>query len=146
MSQDLATLARQLAPLIAQELVRIPTFYGGAPDRVVCGEGVKLNNTLFNLNAGMVHIGDHTFFGHDVSVITGSHDPARIGAARKKFARSGRDVVIGQGVWIASRALILGPCTIGDNAVIAAGAVVLPGEYAGDCVYAGVPAVMKRQL
>jgi acetyltransferase-like isoleucine patch superfamily enzyme len=146
MSQDLATLARELAPLIAQELVRIPVFYGGGPDQVICGEGVKLNNTLFNLNAGTVHIGAHTFFGHDVSVITGSHDPSKTGIARKKFARDGRDIVIGTGVWIASRALILGPCVIGDNAVVAAGAVLLPGEYAGDCIYAGVPAVAKRQL
>ena len=146
MSEDIASLARQLAPLIAQELVRIPVFYGGGSDRVICGEGVKLNNTLFNLNAGKVHIGAHSFFGHNVSVITGSHDTSKTGSARKKFAREGRDIVIGAGVWIASGALILGPCVIGDNAVIAAGAVVLPGEYAGDCIYAGIPAIPKRQI
>lgn len=146
MSQDLNLLAQQLAPLIAQEFMRMPTYYGGGPERVICGTGVKLVNTFFNVNSGTVSIGDNSFFGHNVMVITGSHDTSQFGKERKHFGRKGSDVTIGAGVWIASGAIILGPCTIGDNAVIAAGSVVLPGNYDAMGLYAGVPAVLKKKL
>lgn len=146
MTQDLAQLARQLAPLIAQELLRQPRYYGGGPDRVVCGAGVKLINTFFNVNSGTVTIGDNSFFGHDVMCLTGSHDTSKFGEDRKHFGRKGSDIVIGSGVWIASRAVILGPCRIGDNAVIAAGSIVLPGDYESGCLYAGAPATLRKRL
>lgn len=146
MTTDLQTLARQLAPLIAQELLRQPRYYGGGPERVICGAGVKLINTFFNVNSGTVTIGDNSFFGHDVMCLTGSHDTSKFGEERKRFGRKGSDIVIGSGVWIASRAVILGPCRIGDNAVIAAGSVVLPGDYEANCLYAGAPAVLRKRL
>jgi acetyltransferase-like isoleucine patch superfamily enzyme len=147
MKQDLlALLAQQLAPLIAQELLRQPRYYGGGPEKVICGKGVKLINTFFNVNSGCVTIGDDSFFGHDVMCLTGSHDTSRFGKERRRFGRAGSDIKIGSGVWIASRAIILGPCVIGDNAVIAAGSVVLPGEYEANCLYAGTPAVLKKRL
>lgn len=146
MNKDLAALARELAPYIAQELLRQPQYYGGGPDRVICGSGVKLINTFFNVNSGTVTIGDNSFFGHDVMCLTGSHDTSRFGEERKRFGRKGSDIKIGSGVWIASRAVILGPCVIGDNAVIAAGSVVLPGEYEANCLYAGVPAKLRKRL
>ena len=146
MTQDLAQLARQLAPLIAQELLRQPRYYGGGPERVVCGAGVKLINTFFNVNSGTVTIGDNSFFGHDVMCLTGSHDTSKFGEDRKRFGRKGSDIVIGAGVWIASRAVILGPCRIGDNSVIAAGSIVLPGDYEAGCLYAGAPATLRKRL
>ena len=36
------------------------------------------------------------------------------------------DIIIGEGVWLGTNAIILGPNRIGDNAVIASGAVVTP--------------------
>lgn len=146
MHEDLTQLARQLAPLIAQELLRIPTYYGGGADRVNCGRGVKLVNAFFNVNSGTVSIGDHSFFGHNVMVITGSHDTAKFGPERKRVGRKDNNIIIGSGVWIATGAIILGPCTIGDNSVVAAGTVMLPGQYEANCVYAGVPAVLKKRL
>ncbi|MBR8429662.1 hypothetical protein K6Y76_22955 [Burkholderia cenocepacia] len=67
-------------------------------------------------------------------------------ADRHDYPRDGRDIVIGKGVWIASNAIVLGPCTIGDNAVVAAGAVVTGGQLESGCLYAGVPAKRIRTL
>ena len=66
-------------------------------------------------------------------------------AARQEYPKEGRDIVIGDGVWIASNATVLGPCTIEANAVIAAGSVVAPHTIVpAGCVYAGVPARRSR--
>lgn len=118
----------------------------GDPTRIVVGQHCNLVNTLFNTNSGTVTIGDYTIFGHNCMVITGTHDVTKTDRDRQLFASTGRDITIGRGVWIASGAIILGPCTIGDNVVIAAGSVVLPGVYLDGYMYAGNPARMKEKV
>lgn len=54
-------------------------------------------------------------------------------------------VIIGDNVWIGMNAIILKGVTIGENSVVAAGAVVTKSVPA-NCVVAGNPAIMMRQL
>ncbi len=103
-----------------------------------------LNNATLNANSGDIDIGANTIFGHNVSIITGSHPIDEVGEARQSFLTTGRDISIGEGVWIATNAIVLGPCKIGDNAVIAAGAVVVSAEVPAGSVFAGVPARFLR--
>lgn len=138
-------LADQLAPLVAERM-KTQTRCWGSPSRIHLAPGVLPINALFNTASGEIYIGDDTFFGHNVCILTGSHDVSRRGLARQTHPSSGNDIHIGSGVWIASNATILGPCRIGDDAVIAAGAVVLPGEYEGGKVYAGVPARLVKDI
>ena len=64
-------------------------------------------------------IGDYVFFGHDVMLLTGTHDFRETGAARHVPTQTlARNIVIEEGAWIATRAVIIGPCTIGRNAVV----------------------------
>ncbi len=143
--EQLKELASKLAPHIAFELTKTPVYYGNQ-GKVTCESNVKLANTFFNLNSGSVSIGEYTFFGNHVTVLTGSHNIQKLNKERQQYPRGGNDIVIGKGVWIASNSVILGPCTIGDNAVIASGAVLLPGVYKGNCLYAGVPAKLKKEI
>ncbi|WP_449290609.1 methyltransferase domain-containing protein [Oscillibacter ruminantium] len=56
-------------------------------------------------------------------------------------------MVIGEGVWLASNVTVLGPCTIGDDAVLAAGSVVLPHTVIPPgTMYAGIPAKFVKKL
>lgn len=138
-------LARLLAPMMARHLLTTPKIFGD-PARLRVGENVSLVNTMFNLISGTVTIEDHAFFGHDVSVLTGTHDMTLYDAARQLgVPTEGRDVIIERGVWIGSNATILGPCRIGRDAVIAAGSVVLDDMPAGH-VCAGAPARPIRQV
>lgn len=118
----------------------------GDPSRVHLGDGTNVNNALFNTASGEIFIGNDTFFGHNVCILTGTHDVTKRRVARHAHPISGRDVHIGTGVWIASNATVLGPCRIGDDAVVAAGSVLLPGEYEGGKVYAGVPARAVKDI
>lgn len=125
---------------INHAMLTVPRCWG-PPQRIVLGRNVHTANTLFNTMSGMIRIGDDTFFGHNASVLTGTHDFRKRRQARHAAIPDlGRDIVIGKGVWICSNVTILGPCTIGDDAVIAAGSLVLGGELAGGYIHAGTPA------
>ncbi|MES1195332.1 MAG: acyltransferase, partial [Steroidobacter sp.] len=118
----------------------------GDPQRVQVASSARMNNTLFNVSSGDIHVGDFTFAGHNVSLITGTHDmQQRLQQRMTAVPHAGRDIRIGQGVWIGSNAIVLGPCRIGDHAVIAAGSLVR-GDVPENAVVAGVPARVIRQL
>lgn len=97
----------------------------GPYSRVRIGSTVGLANVLINTSGGFVDIDDHVFFGHDVLLLTGTHDFRAKGFNRQLVSQTtGRSIVIEKGAWIASRAVIVGPCRIGANAVIGCGCVV----------------------
>lgn len=57
-----------------------------------------------------------------------------------------KEIKIGNHVWIGTNAIILKGVTIGDNAVIAAGAVVTK-DVPSNCIVAGVPAkIIKKNI
>ena len=56
-----------------------------------------------------------------------------------------KPIVIGKNVWIGANVTILGGVTIGDNSIIAAGAVVNK-DIPPDSVAAGVPARVIKSI
>ena len=97
----------------------------GPRDRIKVSPDAVLGNVLISTECGTVEIGDYAFFGHDAMLLTGGHDFTLTGWDRLcTWPRSGRDIIIEPGVWVASRAIVLGPCRIGANSVIAAGCVM----------------------
>ena len=105
-----------------------------------------VNNALFNLSSGEITVGRHAFFGHNVSVLTGTHDIEVYGRERQvAIPKSGRDVVIHEGAWLASEVLVLGPCEIGAHAVVGAGSLVL-GDVPPYAIMVGRPAKLVRML
>jgi acetyltransferase-like isoleucine patch superfamily enzyme len=105
-----------------------------------------INNALFNVSGGEITIGEYAFFGHEVAVLTGTHDITKFGRERQTtFPRSGRDVVIEEGVWVASHAMVLGPVRIGKHAVVAAGSLVLE-DVPPYTVVAGCPAKVIKKI
>ena len=130
----------RIVQFVSQRLLTTPHTWGD-PRRVSVGKEVFVCNALFNCSSGDISIGDHTFFGHNVCLLTGTHDFHKKERGRQgAIPQKGRDIRIGKGVWIASNVTILGPCTIGDHAVIAAGSLVCGGDLPGGFIYAGSPA------
>lgn len=113
-----------LARRLRVHLAHTPLIWGDKR-RLTVGSSVHLVDAIINLRSGRVIIGDNSFLGHGVMLLTGKHDISLPGKGRHVAVQdAGRDIVIGEGVWVASGAIVIGPCTIGDNAVIGAGAVV----------------------
>ena len=118
----------------------------GDPARLRIHPTASVNDALFNTESGTIVVGEHAFFGFRVLVLTGTHDVAARGAARRDAVPSqGRDVIIEKGAWVASGAIVLGPCTVGESAVVAAGAVVT-ADVPARVVVGGVPARVIREL
>ena len=109
------------------------------------GFGCYLNRGVLVEGRGSVAIGDHVAFGPEAAVLTSTHEVGppewRSGGGRATF----RAVSIGSGCWIGARAMVLPGVSIGPGCVIAAGAVVV-SDCDADGLYAGVPAVRKREL
>jgi acetyltransferase-like isoleucine patch superfamily enzyme len=74
---------------------------------------------LFDGRKFHIRTGDDVSIGPEASILTLGHDPQS-----PDFADRGGDVIIGNRVWIAYRAIILPGITIGDGAVVGAGTVV----------------------
>lgn len=118
-----------------------PTVWG-EEDRLHISKLAAVDACLFNTNSGHITIGDYTFAGSRVSILAGSHDVKLTGLLRRDVELTEScDILIGNGVWLASNCVILGPAIIEDNAVIAAGAVITPGTHVpAGAIYGGVPA------
>jgi maltose O-acetyltransferase len=90
-----------------------------------------------------VHIGSGVRLGHDVMLLTFDHD---IGPSEYRCGRLvAAPIRIGNGAWIGSRATILPGVSIGDGAVIGAGALVTR-DVPPNTLVAGVPARSVRDL
>lgn len=145
---------------ISQSLLEDESFLRGLRQKMmtktaVWGDTSRLHihptagmvNTFFNTSSGTITVGAYTFTGHNVSILTGTHYIARTEMARMDYPREGRDIVIGSGVWLASNVTVLGPCTIGDNAVVSAGSVVVPGTVIEpNTVWGGNPAKFIKTI
>ncbi|MDY0912977.1 DapH/DapD/GlmU-related protein [Rathayibacter festucae] len=105
------------------------------------GARVFLNSGCAFQDQGGVTIGDDCLVGHNVVFATLNHglDPAHRGDLHP-----GR-IVVGSNVWIGANATLLPGVTIGDDAVIAAAAVVTKDVPAG-AVVVGAPARVVRNV
>ena len=94
---------------------------------------------------GGVEIGEQTLVSMHCTILSSNHGVPPLGKLIRDTADELRPTKIGRDVWIGANAVILGGVTIGDGAVIAAGAVVNRDVEVG-AVVAGVPArVVKRR-
>lgn len=130
-----ALLAKMTGEDIADTMRLTPPFNADFGRNIHFGSNVFLNSGCKFQDQGGIFIGDGTQIGHDVVIATLNHplDPAH------RHDIMPQSVHIGSNVWIGSHATILPGVTIGDDAVIGAGAVVTKNVEARTVV-AGVPA------
>ena len=114
-----------------------PPFHCDYGFNIRIGAGAFLNFNCVVLDVVTVTIGDDTQIGPAVQILTADHP--REPAQRRTGLELGRPVIIGRNVWIGAAALILPGVTIGDDAIVGAGAVVTRAVAAGTTV-AGNPA------
>jgi maltose O-acetyltransferase len=123
----------------------IPTLTGGKAlhKHLVIGEDVWLNfGCIFDLE-DQITIGNRVDMGHEILIITTTHE---IGdQSRRATKRITKPVVIENGVWLGARCTLLPGITIGEGAIVAAGAVVTK-DVAPNTIVGGVPASVIRQL
>lgn len=105
------------------------------------GKNVFINHACSFLDMGGITIEDEVLLGPKVNLITENHplDPAN------RRALICKPIVIKRNAWIGAAVTILPGVTIGENAVIAAGAVVTT-DVPANTVVGGVPAKIIKTI
>lgn len=119
-----------------------PPFYttGGLETNI--GRNVFINQNCTFYDLGGLTIADDVMIGPNVSIITTGHP---LEPSRRRSCVTAKPITIERNVWIATGAIILGGVTIGENSVIAAGAVVTRNVPPNSFV-AGNPARVIRSI
>ncbi len=143
---DFDAMRAALGELTGQELdasVRVlPPFHTDVGYNVRFGRNVFVNHGCTAMDLGGIDIGDDVMIGPNVHLISSGHplDPA---IRRSQITTA--PIRIGRGVWIAAGAMVLQGVAVGDDAVVAAGAVVTK-DVPPRTLVAGVPARVVRSL
>ena len=87
-------------------------------------------------------VGDDVMIGPNVQLISSGH-PLDPETRRRQITTA--PIRVGRGVWIAAGATVLQGVTVGDDAVVAAGAVVTK-DVPPRMLVAGVPAKVIRSV
>lgn len=116
----------------------------GSVKNITCGQDCFFNyNILFAASKEKIIIGNNVRIGPGVMFLTTGHDLLCDESGSRKSTHAA--INIGSRVWIGAGAIILPGVTIGDDSVVAAGAVV-KNSFESGVLIAGVPAVVKRVL
>lgn len=103
---------------------------------LVIGHGTNVNGLTKILVATSIRIGRDCTFSWDVQLLDNDFHTLTVDGADKPATAP---IVVGDRVWVGTRAVILKGVTIGDGAVVAAGAVVTR-DVPDHAIVAGMPA------
>jgi len=124
----------------ASTTVLVP-FYTNFGRFTSIGKNVFINHACSFLDLGGITIEDNVLIGPRVNLVTENHpvDPAE----RRSLIT--KPIVIKRNAWIGANATILPGVTIGENAIVAAGAVVSK-DVAANTIVGGIPAKFIKSI
>ena len=115
------------------------------------GFGCFVNYNCTFLDVSPITLEDNVWIGANVTLATPMHPYLFDERIFKDYPDGNHDleyskpITIGKNCWICSSATIVGGVTIGENSIVAAGAVVTR-DVPPDCIVGGVPAKVIRKL
>ena len=118
-----------------------PPFYTDCGKNIKVGKNVFINSGCRFQDQGGITIGDGVLIGHNVVLATLNHDID----PRKRGTMHPAPITIGNDVWIGANATVVPGVTIGDGAIIAAGAVVTK-DVPPNVIVGGVPAKILKKI
>lgn len=134
---------RELFGSVGENPNVLPGFICDNGSNIHAGRNLIINYNVTILDVDEVHLGDYCMIGPGVLIATVNHPLSAEG--RRKHLSLIKPVYIGDDVWIGGNATILPGVRIGNNCVVAAGAVVTH-DVPDNTLVAGVPAKAIRKL
>ncbi|MCM1225496.1 MAG: sugar O-acetyltransferase [Lachnospiraceae bacterium] len=134
-------MGRLIGKKVDRSFRMFPPFYTDFGKNITIGKDVFINSGCHFQDQGGIEIGDGALIGHNVVLATINHDLNPKENRKNHYA----PIKIGSHVWIGSNATILSGITIGDWAVVAAGAVVTR-DVPAMTVVGGVPAKVLKAV
>lgn len=111
--------------------------------KIVLGNNISTNNNIFICAANFISIGNDTLIGQNVFIT--DHEAHGMAPNKRRQLGDIGKVLIGKNVWLGNNVIILKNSEIGDNTIVAAGAVV-SGIFPANVIIGGVPAKIIRDL
>lgn len=144
-STSVDQIRERLSEIIGQRIddstrIFIP-FHTNFGRHIRLGKNVFINHACTFLDLGGITIEDDVLIGPKVSLITENH-PVN---PRERKVLDLKAIVVKRNAWIAANATILPGVTVGENSVVAAGAVVTK-DVPDNTIVAGVPAKVMKTL
>lgn len=125
---------------VDETFAMFPPFYTDCGKNITVGKNVFINMGCKFQDQGGIFIDDGALIGHNVVLATLNHDMK----PETRHDMIPKPIHIGKNVWIGSNSVILPGVTIGDGAIVAAGAVVTK-DVEKNTVVGGVPARFIRK-
>ena len=139
---EIRALLSELFGYMVPETFRVfPPFYTDFGKNINVSDGVFINACCHFQDHGGVTIGEGCQIGHNVVFATLNHGVA---PEERKYTIPA-PIVLGKNVWVGSNSTILQGVTIGDNSIVAAGAVVTK-DVPANTVVGGVPAHVIKKI
>ncbi|HAK78179.1 MAG TPA: acetyltransferase [Runella sp.] len=144
-STDTEQVRERLSEIIGKQIdanttVFVP-FHTNFGQHIQLGKNVFINHGCTFLDLGGIVIEDDVLIGPQVCIVTENHpiDPT------KRKSLDLKSVTIKRNVWIGANATILPGVTVGENSIVAAGAVVTK-DVAPNTIVGGVPAKELKNI
>ena len=118
-----------------------PPFYTDCGKNIKIGKNVFINSGCRFQDQGGIAIDDGALIGHNAVLATLNHNPD----PEKRNNLLPAPIHIGKRVWLGANVTVLPGVTIGDNAIVAAGAVVTK-DVQPNAVVGGVPAKFIKHI
>lgn len=119
----------------------LPPFYSDFGKNIRVGRNVFINHACEFMDRGGIAIGDDVLIGPKVNLVTINHplDPT---TRRSTYCAP---IVIKKGAWLGAAVSVMPGVTIGQNAVVAANAVVT-SDVPDNAVVGGIPAHVIKHI
>lgn len=135
----------RLSELINSEIDKSTTvfvpFYTNFGKHITLGKNVFINHACSFLDLGGITIEDEVMIGPRVNLITENHP---VHPTQRKYLDL-KSILIKRNAWIGAGATILPGVTVGENSIVAAGAVVNK-DVPDNCIFGGVPAKFIKTI
>ena len=142
-STDIDEVRQRLSEIIGKNIDRsttiFPPFYTNFGRFITLGKNIFINHACSFLDMGGITIEDDVMIGPRVNLTSETH-PLNPGERETVIPKP---IVIRRNAWIGAAATILPGVMIGENAVVAAGAVV-NRDVPANAVVAGIPAKIVK--
>lgn len=117
----------------------LPPFYTDLGKNIRVGKNVFINHCCEFMDRGGITLEDNVLVGPKVNLITINH-PVETSRRRSTFCAP---ILIKRNAWIGAASAVMPGVTIGENAIVAANAVVTK-DVAANTIVGGIPAKVIR--
>ena len=133
--------SRLTGATVDESFCLLPPFYADFGRNIRVGRNVFINHACEFMDRGGINIGDDVLIGPKVNLVTIRHplDPA---TRRSTHCAA---IAIEKGAWLGAAVSVMPGVTIGENAVVAANAVVTR-DVPRNTVVGGIPARVIRRI